>query len=304
MFFFRRRRKDERRQAEAVPPKDAPSNPELVVEGRRYRSDVPYLLPKDIQEVNRLDFQHYLLRQLLKGNYVAPVGTPGTILDVACGTGRWLIELGQEFPQAKLTGIDLEVPVVASKLDSRFSFRVVNIIDGLPYADNSFDFVHQRFLVTALPAQIWPKLVQDLIRVTASGGWLEVIDVTHLLVPYGPAGQQMMEWIEQMCTLRSIDPLLPQQLGALLKSSPLLEEVQSVHVDIPVGDWGGRSGSLLAKDYYTVYESVKPLYVKHLKIDPNEYDRLLSDMRQEWETHQSKSRVYFAYGRKKESQEG
>jgi len=33
-----------------------------MVQGRRFAAGVPYVLPKDMQEVNRLDFQHFMLR--------------------------------------------------------------------------------------------------------------------------------------------------------------------------------------------------------------------------------------------------
>src|SRR5581483_9816572 len=43
--------------------------PEVYIdtEGRRHRGDAPYLLPKDEQELQRLSYQHFILRQVLKG---------------------------------------------------------------------------------------------------------------------------------------------------------------------------------------------------------------------------------------------
>ncbi|MGH2480290.1 MAG: hypothetical protein ACRDHW_11590 [Ktedonobacteraceae bacterium] len=56
--------------------------------GRRFLEST-YLPLKDSGEISRLDFQHYLLRQALKGNYLAPIRDPGYILDGGAGTGRW-----------------------------------------------------------------------------------------------------------------------------------------------------------------------------------------------------------------------
>lgn len=61
-------------------------------EGRCHRTDAPYLLPKDDQEIRRLDYQHYIFRTLLQKNTFAPVDAllqkGGRVSDVGCGTGR------------------------------------------------------------------------------------------------------------------------------------------------------------------------------------------------------------------------
>lgn len=71
-----------------------------MVGGRRRTRGIPYQMPLDVQEMHRLDFQHYMLRALLRGNYLAPIRRPQSILDVGTGTGRWARELAVEFPDA------------------------------------------------------------------------------------------------------------------------------------------------------------------------------------------------------------
>ena len=58
----------------------------VKVGGGRHLADAPYVLPHDDQEINRLDFQHYMLRYALRGNLESPlVGSPASILDVGSG---------------------------------------------------------------------------------------------------------------------------------------------------------------------------------------------------------------------------
>jgi len=40
---------------------------------RRFREDVPYALPKDLEEGQRLNFQHYIIHSVLRGNHAVPL---------------------------------------------------------------------------------------------------------------------------------------------------------------------------------------------------------------------------------------
>src|SRR5260221_6078075 len=84
----------------------------LVIGGRRRAAGVRYMFPADTQEINRLDFQHYLLRHAFRGNYAAPIGLPESILDVGTGTGRWAREMAAQFPSANVVGFDIVPPPV------------------------------------------------------------------------------------------------------------------------------------------------------------------------------------------------
>lgn len=70
-----------------------------------------YNYPNDPTEVERLDDQHEIIKLVMDGrNYLAPFSKdkpPKNVLDIATGTGTWAIEMGDEFPEAKVTGTDL-----------------------------------------------------------------------------------------------------------------------------------------------------------------------------------------------------
>jgi hypothetical protein len=63
--------------------------PVALVGGRMRTVGLPYALPRDLEELNRLDFQHYMLRYALQGLYAAPLREPANILDAGTRTGRW-----------------------------------------------------------------------------------------------------------------------------------------------------------------------------------------------------------------------
>ncbi|KAG0083085.1 hypothetical protein BGZ93_002040, partial [Podila epicladia] len=121
----------------------------------------PYMLPNDLTETDRLDAQHYIVRYIFQGNYNVKLDRSASlkILDVATGTGVWALEMAQEFPNAEIHGVDLSPiyprPETSTKpIPPNCHFQLCNVLDGIPFPDNHFDFVYQRLLVYAFtPAQ-------------------------------------------------------------------------------------------------------------------------------------------------------
>lgn len=122
----------------------------------------PYMLPNDLTEADRLDAQHYIVRYVFQGNYNVKLDRSASlkILDVATGTGVWALEMAQEFPNAEIHGVDLSPIYLRSETSTNkpippnCHFQLCNVLDGVPFPDNYFDFVYQRLLVYAFtPAQ-------------------------------------------------------------------------------------------------------------------------------------------------------
>jgi SAM-dependent methyltransferase len=245
----------DRRVSKPSTPAGATGGPDLAltrtVRGRTHVRGIPYALPRDFAEMNRLDFQHFVLRNAFKGNFLAPVENPGAILDV--GTG-WARELAIVFPAANVVGLDLNAPPVDEKasageeeaLPRNYAFVPGNILEGLPFADGSFDFVHMRLLVLALPHDRWPFVVSELIRVTRPGGWVESVEVLAD-EQGGPAVDQVMSWVAAMLQRRGIDINDAARVGGLMQAQGL-RNVVSRRIEVPIGAHGGRIGKLMASD--------------------------------------------------------
>ncbi|WP_069802812.1 class I SAM-dependent methyltransferase [Thermogemmatispora onikobensis] len=269
---------------------------------RRYLQEQPYLLPKDLGEVNRLDFQHYILRAALHGNYLAPIEQPRRILDVGCGTGQWAFELAHQFPHAEVVGLDLEQVKPSASPPPNYRFVQGDILQGLPFDDNSFDFVHQRLLVLAIPQAAWPAAVQELARVTAPGGWVELVETSiHIsnLTPSGPANQQVASLIGQLAALRGLDSegVVARSLDHYLAQARL-KQIQCHPIKIPVGEWGGRIGSLLALDFRTMWTAISTPLAARFQIPEQEILQLIDRACQEWNELHSSCSFTVAYGQK------
>ena len=269
---------------------------------RRYLQEQPYLLPMDLGEVNRLDFQHYVLRAILRGNYLAPIQQPRRILDVGCGTGQWAFELARQFPQAEVIGFDLEPAKTSSSPPANYRFVQGDLLQGLPFDNNSFDFVHQRLLFLAIPLSGWPGAVQELARVTAPGGWVELLELGTALqdwMPSGSATQELWQLWATLAAIRGLDTegIVTRSLAHYLADAGLTH-VQHQPIAVPLGAWGGRLGSLMALDASEAWKAISvPMGARSGKTE-QEVLAIINQASQEWSEFRTFCHFAVAYGQK------
>ena len=309
-WFFRRKRLKTPQTVVLADPSSILSTATLneqYIGTRRFvdAPDAPYQLPKDLTDLQRLDFQHFILRQALMGNYVAPIqpGKGSQILDVGTGTGRWAIEMAQIFPQAQVFGVDLEesrdITGQRSSTPLNYHFQVGNVLQGLPFLDGTFDFVHQRLLVTGIPFARWGDVIRELLRVTKAGGWIEMVEAGSTFVNNGAATAQWSAWSNALMKPAGIDIYQITQLGAIVQQNGLVCE--SRVYNIPIGAWGGRIGTMLQQDLLSIYESLVPRYQKALGVSPASTNLARQQLIQEWEQQQTLFSVFVVCGQKQEA---
>jgi ubiquinone/menaquinone biosynthesis C-methylase UbiE len=256
------------------------------------------MLPNFNREIDHLDLQHYMLRYLLKGNYIAPIAKPAHILDVGCGTGRWIVEMAQEFPLAEFNGIDLTLPVEGAPLFPRNShFLVGNVLHELPFEDNFFDFVHQRLLIFAIPRLRWQQLVNEMVRVTRRGGWVEIIEVNPVFQHIGPITEYILQLVIQTAFQLGLDPAVSQHIGTLLGTAGLKRVGTSTQL-VPVGNWGGQLGTMAIADILAIAQGMKTPVVAQNHTTPEEFDRLTLQMVEEVEEYHTTFTFHIAYGQR------
>lgn len=268
--------------------------------GRRFLRGVPYVLPKDMDEVNRLDFQHYMMRFGLRGNYAAPIGSPESILDVGSGTGRWAFEMAELFPQAKVVGVDIVPPLdeagTQEKRTPNYSFVAGNVLEGLPFADASFAFVHQRYMIGAIPRDQWPRVLKELARVTRPGGWVEVVEAGTSLG--GGSGLQTVdEWVAAVLARRNLDIHLGVHLDTFLQQAGL-QNVVAQNVQLPLGPHGGRVGQLVETDYFAAIQAMRaPVVTLGISSEAN-YEAVVRAAREEVRQGRCIFPIYVVYGQR------
>lgn len=154
--------------------------------GRRYHSDesLPYILPCDIQELNRQNLKHLLFKEVFGSFHMAEFPTPdkipSKILDIGCGSGGWIGSVADAFaargrPDVKFVGMDI-VPIVPSLPGVDFTFVKHNAMKTpFPFEDNEFDYIFTRDMSLCIPnTAAHSEFVSECLRCLKEGGSYEV----------------------------------------------------------------------------------------------------------------------------------
>jgi len=264
------------------------------------RRERGYIFGESEQEISRLDMQHYMFRWEFGGDYLAPV-RPTSILDVACGTGRWAMDMGQRFPDANIVGFDLNEDLIArarsdAGVPDNCLFLVGDALKPFAFQPGSFDFVMARANSAYIPVPQWPAVVAEMARVTVPRGWIELRDF-GLVHSDSPALTALTEQFAAMAALRPIFPGAGAHLADFLRQAGL-RDVKARTVRVRVGRRSTRGGRLMLTDYLSLLERVTPLIVQLGLASQAQWEAWLTQARQETSIGATHVDLTAAYGRR------
>ena len=151
-----------------------------------------YKGPRHNTEYDRLQKQHRLLQNEMGNKLIlAPIDHSKAdlrILDSATGVGEWLISASKEVsPSATLLGTDLAPQHFAEDRPKNISLTTQSIFEEWP-ADyhESFDLVHQRFVLTTCNEEAAYDAIQKLFKCVEPGGWIQLHEGDSQTIQEGP----------------------------------------------------------------------------------------------------------------------
>ncbi|EPB91728.1 hypothetical protein HMPREF1544_01439 [Mucor circinelloides 1006PhL] len=164
--------------------------------------------------------QHFSLKALYDGNILPSVKellpSNAQVLDLGCGSGCWVMEMAIDYPQYKITGLDMADMFPTTIRPENVKFELHNILNGLPYPDQTFDYVHMRLLITGLRTEEWPTVIAEIHRVLKPGGLVQLVESdfteetnVQIVETFNKEFRQAMVDIGQ-------DPWIGPKLGSLL----------------------------------------------------------------------------------------
>jgi ubiquinone/menaquinone biosynthesis C-methylase UbiE len=227
-------------------------------------SDRPrYVLPRHKSEKDRLNLLAYAHFAACGSSFLASVTNPTNALDVGCGTGVWAYIFGRRFPDAKVVGYDVYRHLLDDGPPANFEFVQGNVLEGLPFADATFDYVYQRLMVAAYPSMRYPAGVAELVRVAAPEAWVELVEAIPFVEPAGPVFREL--WAPFLELGRRADQdvhgLVPERLPRYLEEAGLIDVTQRT-VTMPTGTWGAEVGPWQGKVGGWLEDSMRSLLVR------------------------------------------
>lgn len=291
-----------RRPAPDVAVAEPPARRWQWLGGRRLLTNSLYVMPKDAAEGERLDLQHHLLRLALSRNYFPRLRQPRAILDIACGTGIWGIEIAREFPQAEVIGFDYDRTAFDTSkekrglvgLPSNFHFLVQDALQGFPFEEDRFDFTHLRFVGSFVSRQRWPWLLREMARVTRPGGYLEVVELEDLRSP-SPAFNRFKESGKRLLEMRDLHQFPASYVAEYMQQAGV-QQIQVKRVTLGTGRQRERQQRLLVADTLAIWTNLQPIMIKVGLLTDQDYTQLLAQLREELPRMGVEMPILFTFG--------
>jgi ubiquinone/menaquinone biosynthesis C-methylase UbiE len=81
-----------------------------------------------------------------------------------------------ENPKSYFHGIDIAAMFDSQVKLNNTEFSLGNVLKGLPFPDNSVDFIHMRLFLAALRKDEWPVAVKEAFRILKPGGGFQLCE--------------------------------------------------------------------------------------------------------------------------------
>ncbi|RUS22461.1 S-adenosyl-L-methionine-dependent methyltransferase [Endogone sp. FLAS-F59071] len=247
-------------------PEDDPE--EFKIVNRRAfmaTGNTKYLLPSDVEDLK--GFSLFIYHMCSCGISKSEIGSITSItlsetelekgihvIDVGCGTGRWTLEMAEEYPNSVFVGIDCADVFPKYANLPNCSFMKANTLEGLPFRDNTE----------------WRAAMRELARIAKPGGLIELMELALEIERPPPAFTAFYNGVFTTTTARGIDLSILQHLPELLTEAGL-KNVQNETFPFPLG-WRGTVSNLSLSGMVMFFASMKPAARASMGVSDDEYE--------------------------------
>lgn len=212
--------------------------------------------------------------------------SPGArVLDCGTGTGAWALEAAEHLPvTVEVHGIDLSSNNFPTSHPPNVHFSLASVTNLPQDWAESFDFINQRLLFSALLREQWPQALSEMYRVLKPGGAVQLVemDLFHP-VPESSVVSYYREIHESSMDVAGLLPRAGLKLYDMLLSSGFVG-VKSEAKHTPVGKMWGEIGIQGSKAYGGAMRKFMDTALKSGSIGTKEeYEELMDKLEHEWD---------------------
>jgi gliotoxin biosynthesis N-methyltransferase len=199
-----------------------------------------YLLEANTTEVERLTYQHEVVKDYMGSLVLAPLdlSQPNLhVLDSATADGLWLRDVATELAAPRhLTGTDIVSSYFPEQTEPDTTLLIHSITTPWPERmHSSFDLVHQRLALPGCGTFPIRQAVEMLVDLVKPGGWIQLIEADHS----GPASEGLAmkdayRLIKELFKSMGVEDAYAQSLKGWLVEAGL-EDVHEKVLDVPLG---------------------------------------------------------------------
>ncbi|CAO3657443.1 unnamed protein product [Mucor hiemalis] len=226
-------------------------------------------------------------------------GIPARVLDVACGSGVWVLEMATAFPHSEFYGIDFACLYPNTIKPANTYFNQGDILDpeGFPYPDEYFDYIHMRLVYNCFSILDLKFVLGEIYRVLKPGGYVELRDIDPIIKNPGPTADKFFsDFVMRMSQLHSVDVTWTQNMCEALRQSELTD-IHRQEVSVGFGYQGPLATSIDCSIRDSL-RSYKKFFMEAYNISSEVCDEQIDHIINESSAHHSFFNYYMAWGRK------
>ncbi|CAG8469817.1 14828_t:CDS:2 [Funneliformis caledonium] len=223
------------------------------------------------EENHRQHDHHFLKKHLFKSEISCPIkdklikGKGCKIIDLGCGASTFLLDLAAQYPNSRFLGVDVETTFPREIKPKNLEFKLVDIIQGLPFPDNVFDLVHIETTLFTIPSVHLNFIIGEMIRICKPNGYIEFCESIY----HKGIGEKFGKLLRGSLNL-------PHMLSVV----PNIKNIKIEDRSIVVGKNGGRVGVVM-QNILSWFNNSNELFVNdvcnQLNLTKEQYDRLVVD---------------------------
>ncbi|CAG8530175.1 7180_t:CDS:2 [Cetraspora pellucida] len=246
------------------------------------KASMYYFLPIDELESDRMQLRHDVEWHVWRTNFSSPIETTlklggAQILDVACGSGLWALEMASDYPLSEFVGVDVAPIFPSDVMPPNVTFKQCDILERLPYSDCSFYYIHIKDLFQYFPLKIIrDQIFPDLVRILKPGGWIEIQDRDPNMINAGPICKRLEDMLSLSFLNRGIHVKNHyDDMEKLFKKNNLIK-YRSDKKSIPYADL-----DLALQDFLSTYKAMKFTLTEYSGATAEEFEEIVENASKE-----------------------